>query len=61
MHSCPHPSTTAHNLEPQCRPPIDSFPEAPEVMLDDSGKCHIIRRRQLLPEIWQNEVPFIPS
>jgi len=39
----------------------NSFPEAPEVMLDEKGACHLIRQRQPLPEIWQNEVPYSPS
>ena len=39
----------------------NSFPEAPEVMLDEKGKPHLIRRKQPLPEIWANEVPYAPS
>jgi diaminopimelate decarboxylase len=36
----------------------NSFPEAAEVLLDESGTPHLIRRRQPLEQIWQNEVPF---
>lgn len=39
----------------------NSFPEAPEVLLDLSGEPHLIRRRQPLEQIWQNEIPFDPS
>jgi diaminopimelate decarboxylase len=39
----------------------NSFPEAPEVMLDEKGACHLIRQRQPLPEIWKNEVAYSPS
>jgi len=34
----------------------NSFPEAPEVMVDFEGKPHIIRQRQPLEEIYKNEV-----
>eukprot|EP00536_Pseudo-nitzschia_multiseries_P013102 jgi/Psemu1/34191/gm1.34191_g len=34
----------------------NSFPEAPEVMVDFEGKPHIIRTRQPLEEIYKNEV-----
>lgn len=34
----------------------NSFPEAPEVMVDFEGKPHIIRNRQPLKQIYQNEV-----
>lgn len=34
----------------------NSFPEAPEVMVDFEGKPHIIRHRQPLEQIYQNEV-----
>jgi diaminopimelate decarboxylase len=34
----------------------NSFPEAPEVLLDKSGKAHLIRKRQALEQIYQNEV-----
>ena len=33
----------------------NSFPEAPEVMIVD-GKVHIIRKPQILEDIWKNEV-----
>jgi len=34
----------------------NSFPEAPEVMVDFDGKPHIIRKRQPLEEIYKNEM-----
>lgn len=34
----------------------NSFPEAPEVMIDFDGKPHVIRHRQPLEQIYQNEV-----
>ena len=34
----------------------NSFPEAPEVLVDKDGKPHIIRKRQELKEIYMNEV-----
>jgi diaminopimelate decarboxylase len=34
----------------------NSFPEAPEVMLDTAGNLHVIRARQPLEQIFQNEV-----
>jgi diaminopimelate decarboxylase len=34
----------------------NSFPEAPEVLLDLSGEVHLIRERQSLQQIYQNEV-----
>jgi len=39
----------------------NSFPEAAEVMLDEAGKPHIIRHRQPLEHIWQNEVKYTPA
>jgi diaminopimelate decarboxylase len=33
----------------------NSFPEAPEVLVDREGKPHVIRERQSLDQIWQNE------
>ena len=36
----------------------NSFPEAPEVMLDGNGAPHIIRKKQPVEEIWQNEVAY---
>lgn len=36
----------------------NSFPEAAEVLVDNSQEAHLIRRRQPLAEIWQNEVPY---
>jgi diaminopimelate decarboxylase len=39
----------------------NSFPEAAEVLLDGRGTPHLIRRRQPLEQIWQNEVPLIKS
>ena len=34
----------------------NSFPEAPEVLVDLSGKTHLIRKRQSLEQVFQNEV-----
>jgi len=34
----------------------NSFPEAPEVLVDKEGKPHLIRKRQLLEQIYQNEI-----
>jgi diaminopimelate decarboxylase len=34
----------------------NSYPEAAEVLLDESKKPHLIRRRQKLEDIWANEV-----
>ena len=34
----------------------NSFPEAPEVLLDENNEVHLIRKRQTLEQIWQNEV-----
>lgn len=34
----------------------NSFPEAPEVLVDFDGKPHMIRNRQPLEEIYKNEV-----
>jgi diaminopimelate decarboxylase len=34
----------------------NSFPEAPEVLLQSNGQLALIRRRQTLEQIWQNEV-----
>ena len=39
----------------------NSFPEAPEVMLDEAGESHLIRRKQPLVEIWANEVAYEPK
>lgn len=36
----------------------NSFPEAPEVMLGEDGKGHLIRKRQAVAEIWSNEVAY---
>ena len=36
----------------------NSFPEAPEVLLDTQGRAHLIRKRQTLEQIYQNEVPL---
>ena len=38
----------------------NSFPEAAEVMLDEAGEAHLIRKRQPVEEIWANEVPYKP-
>jgi diaminopimelate decarboxylase len=34
----------------------NSYPEAAEVMLGSNGKAQLIRKRQALEAIWQNEV-----
>lgn len=34
----------------------NSFPESPEVLVDGSGKVHLIRARQSLEQVFQNEV-----
>ena len=36
----------------------NSYPEAPEVMLDSERMPHLIRARQKLADIWTNEMPF---
>jgi len=39
----------------------NSYPEAPEVMKDTSGKFHLIRKRQTLQQIMENEVDLPDS
>jgi len=39
----------------------NSFPEAPEVMLDEAGKGHLIRKKQEVKDIWANEVVYKPA
>ena len=34
----------------------NSFPEAPEVLVDGDGKAHLIRKRQTLEQIYENEI-----
>lgn len=34
----------------------NSFPESPEVLVDKEGKPHLIRKRQTLEQIYENEV-----
>jgi diaminopimelate decarboxylase len=34
----------------------NSFPEAPEVLVDKLGKVHLIRQRQTLEQVYQNEI-----
>lgn len=34
----------------------NSYPQAPEVMRDTSGALRLLRRRQALEQVWQNEV-----
>jgi diaminopimelate decarboxylase len=34
----------------------NSFPEAPEVLVDDKDEVHVIRKRQPVEKIWENEV-----
>jgi len=39
----------------------NSFPEAPEVLVDLEGKVHVIRERQPHEQIYQNEVSIPES
>ena len=39
----------------------NSFPEAPEVLLRENGELRLIRRRQTLDQILQNELPLEPT
>ena len=34
----------------------NSFPEAPEVLLDKAGELHLLRRRQTLEQMLENEI-----
>jgi diaminopimelate decarboxylase len=34
----------------------NSYPQAPEVMLDADGSLTLLRRRQVPEQVWQNEV-----
>jgi diaminopimelate decarboxylase len=34
----------------------NSYPQAPEVMLEPDGSLRLLRRRQALEQVWQNEV-----
>jgi diaminopimelate decarboxylase len=34
----------------------NSYPQAPEVMLEKDGTLRPLRRRQLLEQIWANEL-----
>jgi len=34
----------------------NSYPQAPEVMLEGDGSLHLLRRRQSLDQVWTNEV-----
>ena len=36
----------------------NSFPEVPEVMVRESGEIALIRKRQTLDQVFQNEVPL---
>ena len=36
----------------------NSFPEAAEVLVRTDGMLHLIRKRQHLEQLWQNEVPL---
>jgi diaminopimelate decarboxylase len=33
----------------------NSYPQAPEVMLEPDGTLRLLRRREALEEIWRNE------
>jgi diaminopimelate decarboxylase len=39
----------------------NSFPEAPEVLVDLTGNVHLIRGRQALGQIYENEVAISPT
>lgn len=39
----------------------NSFPEAPEVLVTEDGKVHLIRKRQSLEQIYQNECDVPPG
>jgi len=39
----------------------NSFPEAVEAMLDEAGETHLIRKKQVLSDIWKNEVMYSPK
>jgi diaminopimelate decarboxylase len=39
----------------------NSFPEAPEVLVDREGKVHVVRKRQPQEEIYQHEVDVSDS
>jgi diaminopimelate decarboxylase len=39
----------------------NSFPETPEVLVDREGKAHVIRKRQSLEQVYQNEVEVSES
>ena len=34
----------------------NSYPQAPEVMLEPDGTLTLLRRRQRLEQVWENEV-----
>jgi diaminopimelate decarboxylase len=34
----------------------NSYPQAPEVMLEDDGSFRLLRRRQRPEQVWENEV-----
>jgi diaminopimelate decarboxylase len=34
----------------------NSYPQAPEVMLQEDGSLRLLRKRQELAQVWQNEV-----
>jgi diaminopimelate decarboxylase len=36
----------------------NSFPEAPEMLLGENGELKLIRKRQTLDQILQNEIPL---
>jgi len=38
----------------------NSFPEAPEMLLSEKGKLHLVRKKQIVSDIWANEVPYTP-
>jgi diaminopimelate decarboxylase len=36
----------------------NSFPEVPEILVRESGDLALIRKRQTLEQVFQNEVPL---
>ncbi len=36
----------------------NSYPQAPEVMLEADGSLRLLRRRQRLEQVWENEIPI---
>jgi hypothetical protein len=34
----------------------NSYPQAPEIMREPDGRLRLLRRRQRLEQVWENEV-----